>query len=71
MSKKVELEQEHIDFLTKYPEHGMGYQIVEVMLLDGRLLKQRIVLNSTHLLLEEGEEINTKDICSVVISDVN
>ncbi|MBI4826147.1 MAG: hypothetical protein HY807_06960 [Nitrospirae bacterium] len=40
------------------PESGMGFQIVDIMLKDGQQLKNRIVLNSQLLMLEDYENID-------------
>lgn len=56
--KKIELREAHIKYLSELPESGMGYQIVDVTLKDGQRLKNRIVVNSQFLLLEEDESID-------------
>jgi hypothetical protein len=56
--KKVELKEEHVQYLSELPESGMGYQIIDITFKDGRQLKNRIVVNSQFLLLEDGEDID-------------
>ena len=56
--KKIQLKEEHIQYLVELPESGMGYQIVDITLKDGQQLKNRIVLNSQLLLLEDYENID-------------
>ncbi len=58
LKKRIELKKEHINVLSKLPETGMGYQIVDVTLKDGLQLKNRIVLNSQFLLLDGSEQID-------------
>ena len=58
--KRIQLKEEHIQYLLELPESGMGYQIVDVRLRDGQQLKNRIVLNSQFLLLEDPESIDPK-----------
>ena len=58
--KRIQLKEEHIQYLLELPESGMGYQIVDVTLRDGQQLKNRIVLNSQFLLLEDHESIDPK-----------
>lgn len=62
MVNKIELKKDMIDCLSKLPEQGMGYQIVDVTLKSGKVLKARIVLNSTYLKLNESESLNVDDI---------
>ena len=39
--------------LRNQPETGMGYQIVKVILKNGKILHQQKVLNSEFLILDE------------------
>lgn len=65
--KKIELKKEHINVLSGLPESGMGYQIVDITLRDGQQLKNRIVLNSQFLVLEDNESIDPNFIEKVEI----
>jgi len=56
--KKIELKEANVQYLSKLPESGMGYQIVDITLKDGQQLKSRIVVNSQFLLLDEDENID-------------
>lgn len=56
--KKIQLKEEHIQYLSHLPESGMGYQIVDVTLRNGQHLKNRIVVNSEFLVLEAHEDID-------------
>ena len=56
--KRIQLKEEHIKYLLELPESGMGYQIIDVTLKDGKQLKNRIVLNSQFLLLDDKEIID-------------
>ena len=47
MMKKIELPNKLISELRKLPETGMGYQLVDLKLNDGRTLKKIVVLNSS------------------------
>lgn len=58
MTKKVKLLDTQIKFLESLPEQGMGYQIVDIELKDGKKLINRIVLNSTYLKVNDGESID-------------
>lgn len=68
MEKKVQLTDDQINYLSELPEQGMGYQIVDVFLKNGEVLKQRIVLNSTYLKLEENEDILLTDILKIELA---
>jgi hypothetical protein len=65
MIYKVKLPEILIKKLILLPEQGMGYQIVNVTLKDGKVLKDRRVLNATFLLLKAEEEISTNEIQDV------
>jgi hypothetical protein len=64
---KVTLPDNLIDKLIELPEQGMGYQIVDLLLVNGQELKNKFVFNSSVLELEENEMINVKDIVSISI----
>lgn len=53
----LKLPKKFEDYLEKLPEHGMGFQIVEIELTNGHILKERIILNSTYLKLNDGENL--------------
>ncbi len=60
--KKLKLNDKDIKLLSELPEHGMGYQIVDIFLNNGNVLQKRIVLNSTFLQMEEHEKLNLEEI---------
>jgi len=43
----------------------MGYQLVDITLKDGRVLKDKVVINSTYLKLDESEYVKADDIVSI------
>lgn len=67
MANNLELKKQHIDYLSKMPENGMGYQLVDIILKDGKELKKRIVFNSTYLQLIDNEKIMKSDIKTIKI----
>lgn len=69
MQNKVELPESLINKLIELPEQGMGYQLVKIVMQNGVILKNRIVLNSTFLLLEENEKINIEEIEDIEIEE--
>jgi hypothetical protein len=58
-----------INILVNLPETGMGYQIVKIILKSGEVLRQHKVLNSELLMLEENENITTKDIDKIELEE--
>lgn len=67
LQNRIQIPQEITNQLSMNPETAMGYHIVDVMLKDGSVLKQRHILNSSTLILKPGEEILPEDIESVAI----
>lgn len=49
MSVRLHLPQKWVDYLTRMPESGMGYQRVDVVLDDGTQLKDCIVFNTEEI----------------------
>jgi hypothetical protein len=62
MEKKIKLLQKQIDLLVNLPETGMGYQIVDIKLKDGRIFNRKVVLNSMYLQIEANEKIDPNEI---------
>jgi hypothetical protein len=58
ITKKIELKEEDVQYLSELPESGMGYQIVDITFKDGQELKNRIVVNSQLLLIGDNETID-------------
>lgn len=58
-----------INILVNLPETGMGYQIVKIIFKSGEILRQHKVLNSELLMLEENENITTKDIDKIELEE--
>lgn len=58
----LKLSDNHIKHLENLPEQGMGYQVVDVELFNGVVLRNRIVLNATFLKLMKDKEFSKKDI---------
>lgn len=49
MSMRIKIDQRWIDRLLAWPESGMGYQRVDVVMADGRELRDAAVLNAEWL----------------------
>jgi hypothetical protein len=59
---KIELNKHQSEFLSHLPEQGMGYQIVDLTLKNGIVLKSKVVLNCSFLQLDDNEQLKTEDI---------
>lgn len=66
--KKLNLSNYWIETLINLPETGMGYQLVDIKLNDGTILRRRVVVNSSYLMLEEGEYFKVSDIEDIKLS---
>jgi hypothetical protein len=61
----LKLSDAFVNMLINFPETGMGYQIVKVILKNGNVLHEQKVINSSVLMLEENIDITEKDIVSI------
>lgn len=50
---KLKLNKYWTEYLLKYPETGMGYQRVDVILKSGQIIKDIIILNAEDLILPD------------------
>lgn len=64
---QLDLPDELKNILIELPESGMGYHNVDIVLKNGRVLQNRIVVNSSKLILNPGETLNVEDIVDLVI----
>jgi hypothetical protein len=62
----LKLSDAFVNMLINFPETGMGYQIVKVILKNGNVLHEQKVINSSVLMLEENIDITEKDIASIL-----
>jgi hypothetical protein len=65
---QVQLSKQHVAQLQKLPEQGMGYQLINVKLKDGRILKEKMVFNSTYLQLDIQDAVNADDIDTIQVA---
>jgi hypothetical protein len=64
----VTLTNEIAKRLAAYPEDGMGYQIVDVTLADGRRIEGAVVINSSIVELPDAlGRIGSTDIVGVLL----
>ncbi|KAA9338810.1 hypothetical protein [Adhaeribacter soli] len=66
--QKIELPEPFVQYLIKQPEQGMGYQIVDIALKNGRKYSGLRVLNCSLLLIDEEENILPDDIFEVNVN---
>lgn len=59
---KIVLPKEFSKQLLKLPEQGMGYQVVDILLKNGKWLKKKYVVESHILILDKTEEISANEI---------
>lgn len=69
MANNLELSKKYSDYLSKLPENGMGYQIVDIILKDGKELKKRIIFNCSYLKLMDNEILKTSDIKKIRLTE--
>lgn len=62
MKIKIKLLQNQMNLLQSLPEQGMGYQVVDITLKDGKTFYEKIVLNSMYLQIEDNEKIDPNEI---------
>lgn len=62
MINKIVLNKELTNKLDKSPESGMSYHTVDVELKSGKVLEDRVVFNSSYLVLKPDDDIQKDDI---------
>jgi hypothetical protein len=65
LSNQIELPENVKVMLNEFPESGMGYHNVDIILKDGKILTSRKIINGTYLLLNPTESIDTNNIESL------
>lgn len=65
---KIKLFDNQIDVLKNMPEQGMGYQIVNIVLKNGNVLKRKIIINSMYLQLDDNEKIDPNEISKIELN---
>lgn len=64
-TKTLKIEDKYVRYLETQPEQGMGYQIVDIFLKNGTVLKSRMIFNCTYLQLDSDENIEIDDIIKI------
>lgn len=68
LTKEIELTDELKSSIDGLPETGMGYHIVDIILKNGRILRDRKIINGTYLLVNQDESFVLDDIEDIVTS---
>ena len=66
-ASKLILPDKFVNQLIALPETGMGYQLVKVVLTNGRVLRKHKVFNSSFLMLEQDEDVAQHEIDKIEI----
>ena len=65
---KLKLNMIWTEKLLRYPETGMGYQRVDVILKSGQIIRDIIVLNAEYLILpDQYIELKFEEIANLII----
>lgn len=65
---KLKLNKYWTEYLLKYPERGMGYQRIDVLLKSGEIIKDIVVLNAEELLLpDQYTDLKTEEITNLIV----
>ena len=66
---QLELRPEIVDRLVSMPENGMGYQVVDLILIDGRVVPNVTIFNAEVANLpEEFRDLRPSDVTDVRMS---
>lgn len=68
LTKEIELSDELKSSIENMPESGMGYHIVDIILKNGRILRNRKILNGSYLVLNTDDSIDAEEIEDIFIS---
>jgi len=68
-TRTLKLTDRFTDNLINLPESGMGYQLVKIILKNGKVLTRHKVINSELLMLEENENIAISDIDKIELEN--
>lgn len=65
---KLKLSKYWTEYLLKYPETGMGYQKVDVILKSGQIIKDVVILNAEDLMIpEKYENLKLEEITNFIV----
>jgi hypothetical protein len=61
----VQLPYKWINIMVNLSETGMGYQLVTVILKNGKILRNHKVINGSILILEKNEQLSRENIALI------
>jgi hypothetical protein len=64
-TKTIKLPETFVNKLINLPESGMGYQVVKIILMSGKVLHRQKVINSEYLMLEGNLDFLVNDIKNI------
>jgi len=65
---KLKLNKSWTEKLLKYPETGMGYQKVDVILKSGQIIRDIVILNAEDLVLpDQYADLKPKEIADLIV----
>jgi hypothetical protein len=64
-TKTIKLPETFVNKLINLPESGMGYQVVKIILMSGKVLHRQKVINSEYLMLEGNQDFLVNDIKNI------
>lgn len=70
MSKLLKLDDKFITQLINTPETGMGYHVVDIILITGEVIREKTILNSSFMQLNDDEDFDNNTIASMKLSVV-
>lgn len=69
MENRLVLSKRFSKILEALPENGMGYQIADIELKNGKILEKRLIFNSNLLKLDKEESLKNKDIQKIKLTE--
>jgi len=69
---KLKLNKYWVEKLLDYPETGMGYQKVDIVLKSGNIIKDVVVLNAEELVIpDQYVDIKLEEIVELIVRRTN
>ncbi|MBP1672994.1 MAG: hypothetical protein H6Q25_809 [Bacteroidetes bacterium] len=67
--QKIQLSEKFVQQLMNTPETGMGFHQVDIYLNNGIVLRNKIVLNCSILILEDSIKIDPNEIEEIIVNE--
>lgn len=69
---RIKLNKHWVQILSNLPESGMGYQVVDVKLKNGKVIKNALVFNAEELEIpNEKVKVRSSEIIKIKLSEKN